>query len=252
MYDLPAMIDHIKMHTKVEKITYFGHSQGNIQIFAAMSIIPEYFQANLNGIISLGPVSNLANIGSTFFSLLANSKLDYILSYLGINEFLPNLNAVNEIKSLLCNKLHIICDGVLELIMDANAADDDPDKIDVFHGHFPSGTSLRDVMHFSQLVRSKKFAQFDYGTVQNMVNYGQNEAPEYDLSKIMNKVCLFIGKNDRLATIADNRILRDKLISIEKLVFYKEYDNMGHLTFFVPKDFSYNEDIKNCLMEFEK
>ena len=252
IYDLPSMIDYIKLKTKVEKITYFGHSQGTIQIFAAMSIIPEYFNLNINGIIALGPVSAIANIGSNFLSLVAKTKLDYILSYLGMNEFLPSINALNELISILCYKLQIVCDGILDLVADSNPGDDDQDKFDVFISHFPSGTSIKDLMHFAQNIRNKNFSQFDYGTKQNMVIYGKEVAPEYDLSKILNKVCLFVGKDDRLATVADNRILRDKFSSIGKLVWYKEYDNMGHLTFFVPRDFTYNNDIKNCLIEFEK
>jgi len=72
------------------------------------------------------------------------------------------------------------------------------------------------------------------------------------LTKIQNKVCLFVGKDDRLATPADNLILKATLTKIGKLTWHKEYDNMGHLTFFVPKDFTYNNDIVNCLNEFEK
>lgn len=39
-------------------------------------------------------------------------------------------------------------------------------------GHFPSGSSLKNIEHFEQLVKSGKFAKFDYGAKQNMVVYG--------------------------------------------------------------------------------
>ena len=154
--------------------------------------------------------------------------------------------------SILCDKLHILCIGILELIADSNAMDDDPEKMLVFLGHFPSGSSVKDLSHFAQLVRNKSFAQFDYGTTKNIQIYGTPTPPPYDLSKIQNKVCLFVGKDDRLSTVADNRILRDILKKNGKLVWHGEYDNLGHLTFFIPKDFSYNKDIMNCLSEFEK
>ena len=79
----------------------------------------------------------------------------------------------------------------------------------VFLGHFTSGSSVKDLSHFDQLVRNKSFAQFDYVTSKNIKIYGNPTPPANDLSKIQNKVCLFVGKDNRLATVADNRILRD-------------------------------------------
>ena len=252
IYDLPAMIDFILFKTKAEKLTYFGHSQGTLQAFIGMSILPEYFNRTLNGMIALGPVHSLANIGSTFISLVAKTRLDSILAYLGFREFLPTMNAVNELSTILCDKLHIICDGLLELVADSNSDDDDQNKFNVFLGHFPSGTSLMDIQHFAQATRTKKITQFDFGSVKNIEHYGQVTPPEYDFSKIQNKICLFVGKDDKLATPIDNRNLKELLLKIGKLTWYKEYDHMGHLTFYIPKDFTYNEDIVNCINEFEK
>lgn len=252
IYDLPAMIDYIILKTNVEKITYFGHSQGTLQVFVGMTLIPDYFNRTLNGIIALGPVTSMANIGSNFLYFTAKTDLDNILAFLGFKEFLPNMKAFNELNSLLCDKLHLICNGLLELIADSNAYYDDQDKMPVFLAHFPSGTSLKDISHFAQFVRNKNFAQFDYGKVKNLEIYGNSIPPEYNLNKIRNKICLFVGTDDRLATTKDNRIFKEILSKNGNLVWYKEYDNMGHLTFFVPKDFSYNNDIMNCVKEFEK
>jgi hypothetical protein len=175
-----------------------------------------------------------------------------MLYYLGFREFLPSMKSLNELTTILCEKLHLVCDGILDLIADSNPGDDDQDKFGVFLSHFPSGTSLKDLMHFSQSVRNKNFAQFDYGKSENQKKYGQDTPPLYDLNKIDNKICLFVGKDDRLATVADNRPFKETLEKIGKLTFYQEVDKMGHLTFFVPQDFSYNDNIMNCIAEFEK
>ena len=94
---------------------------------------------------------------------------------------------------------------------DSNELDDDPEKVLIFLGHFPSGSSIKDLSHFAQLVRNQSFSQLDYGTSKNIQIYGTTKPPDYDLSKIQYKVCLFAGKDDRLATVDDNRILRDIL-----------------------------------------
>ncbi len=252
IYDLPAVIDYIKLKTGKQKITYFGHSQGTMQVFVGMSVLPEYFNNSLNGVIALGPVTYLTNIGSSFLSLVARTRLDYMLYYMGFREFLPSIKAVNELSVILCDKLHIICSGILELIADSNPGDVDQEKFGVFLGHFPSGTSLKDLSHFAQAVRDKTFARYDYGPSKNRELYGQDTPPSYNLTKIQNKVCLFVGKDDKLATVADNRGLKGTLEQIGNLVWYQEIDKMGHLTFFVPTDFSYNENVMKCLEEFEK
>ncbi len=251
IYDLPAVIDYIRNQTGKDKITYFGHSQGTMQVFIGMSVMPEYFENSLNGVIALGPVTSLVNMSSKFLTIIANTRLDEMLYFMGMREFLQSKKSVNELSTILCNRLHIICSGILELISDADREDDDKEKLGVFLAHFPSGTSLKDLTHFAQAVRDKTFAQFDYGKSKNIQTYGQEKPPSYDLTKIRNKICLFVGKNDRLATVADNRILKDLLEKTGKLVWYQELEKMGHLTFFFPSDFSYNDNIMNCIGLFE-
>jgi len=246
IYDLPAVIDYIKVKTG-KKVTYIGHSQGSTQVFLGMSLMPEYFKESLTGVIALGPAASLANMGSTFLKFVAKTKFDVLLYYAGVNEFVPSRSIVNKFYSWVCDTFHLVCNSLLEMLADSNAQDDDQETFPVFMGHFPSGTSVKDLTHFAQNVRSKVFAQYDYGATKNMQLYNQNTAPEYDLSKIQNKVCLFVGKDDILATPTDSRILNQTLTKAGMSHWYNEYDNMGHITFFLPKDFTYNNDLKNCI-----
>lgn len=71
--------------------------------------------------------------------------------------------------------------------------------VPVITGHDPAGTSSHTVIHFLQLMKSGKFRQFDFGKRGNVREYGNEEPPEYDLSKVTPKVALFYGENDWLA-----------------------------------------------------
>ena len=53
-------------------------------------------------------------------------------------------------------------------------------------GHFPGGTSVRNVNHWVQHLEYKKFNQFDFGKEENLKKYGTADPPEYDLSKFKN------------------------------------------------------------------
>jgi len=251
MKDLPAMIDYILIKTKKEKLAYVAHSQGTSIVFLAMATNPKYFKEKLTGVVALGPVTRLTNINSTFLYLVVKSKLDSILYYLGMREFLPDMGAVNHLISILCDKLKIICNGVLNMIADANPEDDDQDKFLVLLSHFPSGTSLLDLRHYAQNVRNGKFEPYDYGSSKNLEKYGKAYPEEYKLKDIENKVCIFVGEHDRISTIEDNKWLRSQL-NPSILLKYRELKKMGHLTYFLSKDFSYNNDVLDCLNEFGK
>ncbi len=77
-------------------------------------------------------------------------------------------------------------------------------------GHFPSGSSLRNMDHFEQIIRSGKFAKYDWGAKKNMQIYGTKEPPIYNLTKIEFPVHLFVGEYDRLADVKDaERLLKE-------------------------------------------
>jgi pimeloyl-ACP methyl ester carboxylesterase len=42
-FDQPALWEYIMKVTGVEKITYIGHSQGTTQMFASLSLYPEFY-----------------------------------------------------------------------------------------------------------------------------------------------------------------------------------------------------------------
>ena len=74
----------------------------------------------------------------------------------------------------------------------------------VILGHFPSGSSTKNFVHFKQFARVENFREFDYGVKKNMQKYGQSSPPIYDLTKITLPVHLYVGKYDRLADVKDN------------------------------------------------
>lgn len=43
-YDLPALLEFILQKTKVQNVSYIGHSQGTIQMFVGLSENLEYFK----------------------------------------------------------------------------------------------------------------------------------------------------------------------------------------------------------------
>lgn len=59
--------------------------------------------------------------------------------------------------------------------------------------HFLAGTSIKNILHWRQLVLSKNFVEFD-GT-------------PYDLNNINIRVHMYVGTADKLGDVYDNKIL---------------------------------------------
>ena len=49
----------------------------------------------------------------------------------------------------------------------------------VIAAHFPSGSSSKNFVHYTQIAKSGQFKNFDYGEKQNMKIYGQKQPPFY-------------------------------------------------------------------------
>lgn len=100
----------------------------------------------------------------------------------------------------------------------------------VIFGHTPAGASTRQLIHFGQLYKSKKFANFDHGWLTNKRIYGTFTPPSYNLSAITTPIFLHYGDNDWLSTPSDV----DKLFSEVKSVVGKyrvDMPKFNHLDF---------------------
>ncbi|WZN63320.1 lipase [Chloropicon roscoffensis] len=229
-YDLPAEIDYVLKTTGAQTLSYISHSQGTAQGFAAFSENPEL--ARKVGVhVALAPV---AFVGST------DSALFQVASYLPFLKEVATLPAVqslgntllgtgvgaNIVKSLvpgICNVFLGGCDSEKNPRDPHNELFDSglmgnlfslPDmthlnqtRIPVYLSHLPEGTSVRNLLHWAQSVRTNKFQKYDFGPAENQQRYGQEDPPEYDLLAYSVPTLLIYGSKDPIANRKDVRRL---------------------------------------------
>jgi pimeloyl-ACP methyl ester carboxylesterase len=245
LYDLPASFDYIKNKTGVEKINYVGHSQGTTQMFAAISLKPEYFKKTINTFMALGPATSLSNLGSDPVKFMLNNNLPNFFTGI-LHEFIPVPQYTGKIASYLCHHLMPVCDKIFTIFGDIHPSEEDRERFLVYLSRLPSSTSLKSLRHFDMVFKSK-FSHFDYGEHNHKI-YGQSTPLEYNLENIKDmKIGLIVGKQDKLSTVEDTRLLRDFLEVNNALGFYKEYDKMGHHSFFYGSEMSWTDDVSNFL-----
>ena len=101
--------------------------------------------------------------------------------------------------------------------------------------------SIKQLAHYGQLISSGDFAKFDYNFWGNPGKYWSLWPPKFDVKKINVPIALLNGKDDRLADKIDVDRLYKELG--DKVVLYKEYDQMDHNGFTVGRDMSWTRDV---------
>ena len=84
----------------------------------------------------------------------------------------------------------------------------DVDRMAVMGSNEPGGTSIRNMLHWQQLMDSGEFGLHDFGPEGNLEFYGTETAPLYDCSKLKERMAdmpiyLAIGDRDMLANLED-------------------------------------------------
>ena len=74
--------------------------------------------------------------------------------------------------------------------------------------HYPAGSSLNAVIHFSQLINAGVFQRFDFGHIKNIIKYGQVNPPLIDISGIKDiPIVIVVGTDDEMADAIDSEWL---------------------------------------------
>lgn len=94
-----------------------------------------------------------------------------------------------------------------------------------------SGIATNQLIHFGQIINSKRFRQFDYGPIKNYIKYKRFTPPDYHLENVKVPVAVYYSENDWLVTPKDIPTLFEKLPNLVKtyLVPHKEFNHIDFL-----------------------
>ena len=247
-YDLPANLAYVRSTTGRSKVTYIGHSQGNSQMFAALSDskIRPHVAPYINRFYALAPIvylnhnnTPLPNFAAYLTQLVRDLAWAFHVNYLKLGTCVWDQSSVNYWNQY-CPKHVDICytptfritDGVSQV---ENWARSGYQKIAT-----PSGISANTFLHYAQLLERQNndqsyFAKYDYGNAQqNIQHYGQSTAPRYDLTLVKEQVHLWVGTADHLATIKEAELISNAMTNAD--VNTHIVQDWGHTSFHFAKD----------------
>lgn len=226
--DLPAVINFITKTTGQEQIFYVGHSQGTTIAFIAFSTMPE-LASKIKMFFALAPV---ATVGLTKSPM---SKLSVIPEFLiwdlfGRKDFFPQNDLIKFFATEFCSRkpLSVLCGNVFFLLCGFDEKNLNMSRTPVYTTHCPAGTSVQNMVHWAQAVKSSKLMAYDYGKAGNMAHYNQSTPPLYNVRDMTVPTALWSGGQDTLADPQDVALL---LTQIPKLVYHRNIKHWEHLDF---------------------
>ncbi|XP_050085818.1 lipase 1-like [Anopheles aquasalis] len=238
LYDLPATIDYILKRTQQRRLHYVGHSQGTTAFFVMTTMRPEYNEKVIE-MQALAPVAFMEHMSSPLLKLMTRflNTLNVLFSLFGIAEFLPNTPILQEVATRICPPTATtnLCMHLLFLLSGYDPTQLDPALVPILLGHTPAGAATKQVVHFAQGVRSKRFQHYNYGKVKNLVIYGKISPPEYNLTQITVPIMIYYGLNDLLAAPDDVHRLAASLPNLQQKV-QVNHARFNHLDFLLAND----------------
>lgn len=225
-HDVPAIIDFVLNKTGEKRLSIIGYSEGTFLTYVLGATRPEY-NDKIKIFIALAPICFLHNT-RLFMSFVfeVGPILNLSLESINTDELAGRNSIIKTILDEVCIEKYsgyetCLTNGLF-LVTGAHKDEIEPEFLPVILGHFPAGTSRKNLNHLVQVSQRKKFANYDYGVAQNLAKYKTSTPPEYDLSKVTMKVALVVAKNDKISTIKDVELLRKQLPNV---VDYKVMKN---------------------------
>jgi len=202
LFDLPAQIGYVLNYTNKTSVSYVGHSEGTIQMFANLAHSDELWE-KINYFAALGPVAYTYHLKSLPLVLLADLRVMSIFELFGMKEFLTD-DFLNYFGKIICSIMPDTCNIFIEVLC-GPSQQTNKTRLDIYIAETPSGTSVKNMAHWAQGVRVDKYNMFDYGSKRkNQEHYGTDEPPEYNLTKIDKvPISLYSGSEDLLADPKD-------------------------------------------------
>jgi len=228
-FDLPAMVDYALNVTGQKQLYYVGHSEGTMLIFAGLSENSE-LNKKIKTAFALAPVARLEHASSpiTYLSILEN-EIGAFFNLLGVRRFMPAAHWVRKLADMACTFDGDVCGNFLFLIAGSDSRNMNATRTPVYLTHTPAGTSVKNMLHFCQLIQEEHFQKYDYGYMGNLYHYRSFSPPVYNLKEIQTELILFSGGKDTLADPKDVEWLEGQLKTVSKHHRVSEYNHLDFI-----------------------
>ncbi|XP_064076668.1 lipase 1-like [Vanessa tameamea] len=246
--DLPAIVNFIVVNTGQQKMHYIGYSQGTTTFLVLNSLRPEYNDRFIS-FQALAPSAFVENNENKLREIMVQFEdvLEVVAFNLGFGELMGGEGWRQIFTALgltFCNDQSFLQPLCVAAILGTGEIENfNKTMLPVFVGHNPAGAALRQIVHYSQVLRFNRFARYNNANpLTNLAQYGSLTPPEYDLSKISVPAYLHYGKNDAQSDFRDVLLLGERLGNTVG-VYPVERETFNHF------DFIWGGDVRTQLYD---
>ncbi|KAF9614559.1 hypothetical protein IFM89_019306 [Coptis chinensis] len=249
-YEFPATVQYVNDQTG-QKLHYIGHSLGTL--IGLVSLSQGIQMDLLRSAALLSPIAYLGQVSSALARTAAKIFLAEDMYWLGIHEFDPKGQPVENLLKVICKTPGVDCYDLMTSFTGKNCCLNSS-SVDVFLDNEPQPTSTKNLIHLAQMIRGGTIAMYDYEDEEdNIKHYGQPTPPVYNMTSIPNDFPLFLsyGGADAVSDAQDVQILLENLKSRDgdKLVVQYQ-DDYAHADFVMAVNA--NQVVYDPLMAFFK
>ncbi|VEU22940.1 DEKNAAC104136 [Brettanomyces naardenensis] len=160
MFDIPDTVNYILRVTKRDSLSYVGFSQGSAQALAALSLNPE-LNAKINVFVGLSPAMIPKGLNSLMCSYFVQSAPSFIYKIFGRRAILPS---VIFWQKLFGQKAYEqIVDYSLIFLFNWKSKNITLSQKKIGYPHMFSPSSVKSIVHWFQIINSRRFQMFDDG-----------------------------------------------------------------------------------------
>jgi len=195
--DIPATIDYILNHTKLPSLSYIGFSQGTAQAFASFSVLHD-LSAKVKVFIALAPSTRTNGLNNPIVRSIIASRTFFVHLLFGKKILLSECLFWRSLLS--CSSYSYAVSTSMKLLFGWTLQNIEQEDRVSLSAHLYSYGSVKCLIHWFQITRSKRFQMYDESYVNPMHHpgYHSHVIPEYCPSQIKCPVALFYGGADNL------------------------------------------------------
>ncbi|KAI4458895.1 lysosomal acid lipase-related [Holotrichia oblita] len=240
-YDIVSTIDFIHKTTNKSTI-YIGYSLGAIAGHVYSSLYPDEAANKIKVMISMAPATLIETSQSIlrFLRPIWNTLQRLVNAQNHGELFTHNGPLIKYIRSVCFPYPHQLkmCLGFIQLAFGLNEDQINPETLPVTLYHDGDSTSIKTIVHLSQIAASRRFRKFDYGEFINLDIYNSSSPPIYNLTSIKVPNHLIYGKGD---FVAGKKAVSDLYHELSKIgrrygVYAVKHPSFAHTDFIIGKD----------------
>lgn len=230
MFDIPNTIDYILNVTQQKDLVYIGFSQGSAQGLAALSL-NDSLNTKVKYFIGLSPAMIPKGLNNPICSFLVNNGSNLLYKMFGRRAILPSV--VFWQKLMGPSIYEQVVDKSLVFLFNWKSNNISKIQKQIGYPHMFSPSSVKTVVHWFQIIESKRFQMFNEGGASGsrLVYYSgtsskTNRVTSFPTQTIKTPCLLFYGTDDMLIDIDKTIDVLGCKTEIVKLEGYEHMDTL--------------------------